>query len=44
LTNLANQGVSIHVLASLAGHRSIAVTNRYLTANDDMKRRAVELV
>jgi integrase/recombinase XerD len=44
LTTLANKGISIHILASLAGHRSIAVTNRYLTANDDLKRNAVELV
>jgi len=32
------------VLASLAGHRSISVTQRYIDVNDDMKRRAVELV
>jgi len=44
LTNLANKGISIHILAGLAGHRSISVTNRYLTANDDLKRNAVELV
>jgi integrase/recombinase XerD len=44
LTTLANKGISIHILASLAGHRSIAVTNRYLTANDELKRNAVELV
>jgi integrase/recombinase XerD len=43
LTNLANQGVSVFVLASLAGHRSIATTQRYITVNDDVKRRAVEL-
>jgi integrase/recombinase XerD len=42
LTVLANKGISIHILASLAGHRSIAVTNKYLTAGDDMKRSAVE--
>ena len=44
LTALANRGISIHILASLAGHRSIAVTNKYLQANDDMKRNAVELI
>jgi integrase/recombinase XerD len=32
------------VLASLAGHRSITVTQRYIDVNDDMQRRAVELV
>ena len=44
LTSLANKGISIHILASLAGHKSIAVTHRYLIANDDMKRNAVELI
>jgi integrase/recombinase XerD len=44
LTSLANRGISIHILASLAGHKSIAVTHRYLIANDDMKRNAVELI
>jgi len=44
LTSLASQGVSVFVLASLAGHKSIAATQRYISVNDDMKRRAVELV
>jgi integrase/recombinase XerD len=44
LTSLANKGISIHILASLAGHKSIAVTHKYLIANDDMKRNAVELI
>ena len=44
LTSLANQGISVFVLASLAGHKSISTTQRYISVNDDMKRRAVELV
>ena len=44
ITNLAAQGISVRVLASLAGHRSIATTQAYIDVNDDMKRRAVELV
>jgi integrase/recombinase XerD len=44
LTSLSSQGISVFVLASLAGHRSIQTTMRYVTVNDDMKRRAVELV
>ena len=44
LTSLASQGVSVFVLASLAGHKSISTTQRYITVNDNMKRRAVELV
>lgn len=44
LTSLASQGVSVFILAALAGHKSIATTQRYVTVNDDTKRRAVELV
>ena len=44
ITTLANKGIGVRVLASLAGHRSIAVTQRYIDVNDDMKRRAVELI
>lgn len=44
LTSLASQGVSVFVLASLAGHKSIATTQRYVAVNDDVKRKAVELV
>lgn len=44
LTSLASQGVSVFVLAALAGHRNIATTQRYVTVNDEVKRRAVELV
>jgi integrase/recombinase XerD len=44
LTSLASQGISVFVLASLAGHKSINTTQRYVSVNDDMKRRAVELV
>lgn len=44
LTSLASQGVSVFVLAALAGHKCIATTQKYITVNDDTKRRAVELV
>ena len=44
ITNLANKGIGVRVLASLAGHRSIAVTQKYIDVNDDMKRNAVELI
>jgi integrase/recombinase XerD len=44
VTTLASKGVSVRVLASLAGHRSIATTQRYIDVNDDMMRAAVELV
>jgi integrase/recombinase XerD len=44
ITSLASQGISVFVLASLSGHLSISTTQKYVTVNDDMKRRAVELV
>jgi integrase/recombinase XerD len=44
LTTLASKGVSIRVLASLAGHKSLNVTMKYLDASDNMKRNAVELI
>jgi integrase/recombinase XerD len=44
ITNLATKGIGARVLASLAGHRSIAVTQKYIDVNDDMKRNAVELL
>jgi integrase/recombinase XerD len=44
LTTLANKGIGVRILASLAGHKSIAVTMKYLDANDEMKRNAVELI
>ena len=44
LTSLASQGVSVFVLASLAVDKSISTTQRYIKVNDDVKRRAVELV
>jgi len=44
ITNLANKGVGVRLLASLAGHRNISTTQAYIDVNDDMKRRAVELV
>ena len=44
ITKLASQGVSVRVLASLAGHRNISTTQAYIDVNDDMKRKAIELV
>ena len=44
ITTLANKGISVRLLASLAGHRNISTTQCYIDVNDDMKRRAVELV
>jgi integrase/recombinase XerD len=44
ITTLANKGVSVRLLASLAGHKNISTTQCYIDVNDDMKRKAVELV
>ncbi|NDD12360.1 MAG: site-specific integrase, partial [Betaproteobacteria bacterium] len=44
ITTLANKGVSVRLLASLVRHSNISTTQRYIDVNDDMKRRAVELV
>jgi integrase/recombinase XerD len=44
ITELAAKGVSVRVLAALAGHNSIQTTQRYIDVNDDMMRNAVELV
>jgi integrase/recombinase XerD len=44
ITDLATKGISVRVLAALAGHQSIATTQRYIDVNDEMMRNAVELV
>ena len=44
ITNLANKGVSVRVLASLAGHKPINTTQIYIETNDEIKRNAVELI
>lgn len=44
ITDLAAKGVSVRVLQALAGHSSIAVTQRYIDVNDDMMRNASELI
>jgi integrase/recombinase XerD len=44
ITALASKGIGVRVLASLAGHKSIATTQAYIDVNDEMKRAAVELI
>ena len=43
LTNLANKGTSIHLLKTLAGHRSIQTTATYLYSSPSQLRAVVEL-
>jgi len=44
ITELAGKGVSVRVLAELAGHQSIQTTQRYIDVNDDMLRKAIESI
>jgi integrase/recombinase XerD len=44
ITNLANKGVSVRLLQALAGHKSLAVTQRYIEVNPGLLRGAVELI
>ncbi|MDO9025295.1 site-specific integrase [Zwartia sp.] len=44
IKNLASKGVSVHVLADLAGHKSVATTRQYINKKEDVQRQAVELI
>ena len=44
ITTFAHKGVNVRVLAELAGHRSIATTQRYIELNENVLRAAVELL
>lgn len=44
LTTLANKGTAIHLLKTLAGHRSIQTTATYLYSSPSQLKAAVELV
>lgn len=44
ITNLAAQGVGVRVIMGLSGHRALSSVQCYIDVNDDMKRKAVELV
>ena len=44
LTELAAKGVSVRVLAEMAGHASIQTTQRYIDVNDEQMRCAAELI
>ena len=44
ITRLASKGVGVRVLAELAGHSSIATTQRYIDVNAEQLANAVELV
>ena len=44
ITNLANKGVGVRVIMGLSGHKALSSVQCYIDCNDDMKRKAVELV
>jgi integrase/recombinase XerD len=44
MTNLASKGVGARVLMQLAGHKHLSTTQRYIEVNDEMLRRAVDLL
>mgnify|MGYP000311273442 CR=1 FL=1 len=44
ITKLADKGVGVRVLMALAGHKSIATTQRYIELNPTVMKAAVELV
>ena len=44
ITNLASKGVGVRVLMELSGHKNISTTQAYIDVNDDMMRKAVELI
>ena len=44
ITNLADKGVSVRVLQSIARHANISSTQVYIDVNDAMNRKAIELV
>jgi integrase/recombinase XerD len=42
ITQMAHKGVSAKVIMTLAGHRHLSTTQRYIEVNDQMMRAAVE--
>ena len=44
ITNLADKGVGVRVLQSIARHANISTTQAYIDVNDAMKRKAIEMI
>ena len=44
ITKLAHSGISPKVIMTLAGHKHLTTTQRYIEVNDEMMRRAVEVL
>ena len=44
ITNLANKGVGVRVIMGLSGHKALSSVQCYIDCNDDMKRKAINLI
>ncbi len=44
ITKLAHSGISAKVIMTLAGHKHLSTTQRYIDVNDEMLKAAVEVV
>lgn len=44
ITQLANKGISVRVIMSLAGHQNLGTTQRYIDVNDELLKSAVEAI
>jgi integrase/recombinase XerD len=44
ISRMAHSGISAKVIMSLAGHRHLSTTQKYIDVNDDMLKAAVEVV
>lgn len=44
ITNLADKGVSVRVLQSIARHSNISTPQCHIDVNDLMKRKAIDLI
>lgn len=44
ITKMAHKGVSAKVIMTLAGHKHLGTTQRYIDVNDEMLKAAVEMV
>jgi len=44
ITKLAHSGISPKVIMTLAGHKNLTTTQRYIEVNDELMRRAVDVL
>lgn len=44
ITKLAHRGISAKVIMTLAGHKHLSTTQRYIDVNDEMLKAAVEII